>query len=112
MGLVGAEELVQLRRLDVRAGQHGVRLSAVVDLVLEQMREEARGRLVHDALAALDGDGQLELRFGERCTRVDQPTVERTDADFNMLGISFRGYIDFGVREQDYRGALKVKGES
>ncbi len=39
----------------------------------------------------------------------DRPTVERADADFNVLGIQFRGYIDFGVREQDWRGALKMK---
>lgn len=43
---------------------------------------------------------------------IDRPTVEKTDADFNMLGILFRGYIDFGVREQDFRGALKFKGEA
>lgn len=43
---------------------------------------------------------------------VDRPTVEKTDADFNTLGIQFRGYIDFGVREQDFRGALKFKGEA
>jgi len=43
---------------------------------------------------------------------VDRPTVEKTDADFNTLGIQFRGYIDFGVREQDYRGAIKMKGEA
>jgi len=40
---------------------------------------------------------------------VDRPTVEKTDADFNTLGIAFRGYIDFGVREQDFRGALKMR---
>jgi hypothetical protein len=38
----------------------------------------------------------------------ERPTVERADADFNILGIQFRGYIDFGVREQDWCGALKV----
>jgi hypothetical protein len=43
---------------------------------------------------------------------VDRPTVEKTDADFNTLGIQFRGYIDFGVREQDHRGAIKMKGEA
>ena len=43
---------------------------------------------------------------------VDRPTVEKTDADFNTLGIQFRGYIDFGVREQDYRAALLMKGEA
>ncbi len=43
---------------------------------------------------------------------VDRPTVEKTDADFNTLGVQFRGYIDFGVREQDFRGALRMKGEA
>lgn len=43
---------------------------------------------------------------------VDRPTVEKTDADFNTLGVQFRGYIDFGVREQDHRGALRMKGEA
>jgi len=51
----------------------------------------------------------LEVAF---LNGVDRPTVEKTDADFNTLGIQFRGYIDFGVREQDYRGALKLKGEA
>lgn len=41
---------------------------------------------------------------------VDQPTVESADADFNTLGIQFRGYIDFGAAQQDYRGVVKVTG--
>ena len=40
----------------------------------------------------------------------DRPTVERADADFNTLGIHFRGYVDFGVKEQDWRGTLKIEG--
>jgi len=40
----------------------------------------------------------LEVAF---LNGIDRPTVEKTDADFNTLGIQFRGYIDFGVREQD-----------
>ncbi|QDU33042.1 Mu-like prophage major head subunit gpT [Poriferisphaera corsica] len=51
----------------------------------------------------------LEVAF---LNGIDRPTVEKTDADFNTLGIQFRGFIDFGVREQDYRGALKMKGEA
>ena len=51
----------------------------------------------------------LEVAF---LNGIDRPTVEKTDADFNTLGIQFRGYIDFGVREQDYRGAMKMKGEA
>jgi len=50
----------------------------------------------------------LEVAF---LNGVDRPTVEKTDADFNTLGIQFRGYIDFGVREQDFRGAIRMKGE-
>ena len=41
---------------------------------------------------------------------VDRPTVERADADFSTLGVQFRGYIDFGVKEQDYRAAIKMAG--
>jgi hypothetical protein len=40
----------------------------------------------------------------------ENPTVEQAEADFNTLGIQFRGYIDFGVKEQDYRAAVKMKG--
>ena len=42
----------------------------------------------------------------------DTPTVERADADFNTLGVQFRGYIDFGTREQDKRASVKMKGQA
>ena len=40
------------------------------------------------------------------------PTVERVPAPANTLGLSWQGYIDFGVREQDTNCALKSKGEA
>lgn len=40
----------------------------------------------------------------------ESPTVESADADFNTLGIQMRGYFDFGVSKQDYRGGVKSKG--
>lgn len=40
------------------------------------------------------------------------PVVERVEAPPNMLGMGFRGYVDVGVREQDPRGAVKMKGEA
>lgn len=43
---------------------------------------------------------------------VENPTVESADADFNTLGIQVRGYHDFGVAKQDYRGGVKSKGAS
>jgi len=41
-----------------------------------------------------------------------EPVIERVEAPANMLGMGFRGYIDVGVKEQDPRGAVKVKGEA
>lgn len=40
------------------------------------------------------------------------PVIERVEAPPNMLGMGFRGYLDAGIREQDPRGAAKVKGEA
>jgi hypothetical protein len=38
------------------------------------------------------------------------PTVESADADFNTLGIQFRGYHDFGVDKAEYVSGVKSKG--
>lgn len=38
------------------------------------------------------------------------PTVESAEADFNVLGIQMRGYHDFGVSKQDYRGGVAMNG--
>lgn len=39
------------------------------------------------------------------------PTVELGETNFNTLGMSFRVYFDFGVREQDHRGIVFNKGK-
>ena len=38
------------------------------------------------------------------------PTVESTDADFDVLGIMFRGYHDFGCDKGEYLAGIKSKG--
>lgn len=38
------------------------------------------------------------------------PTVESADADFNTLGVQFRGYHDFGVDMAEYLSGVKSKG--
>jgi len=40
------------------------------------------------------------------------PTIESGESDFNVLGMQWRGYFDFGVAMQDFRAAVKVKGEA
>jgi hypothetical protein len=42
----------------------------------------------------------------------EAPTIETADADFNVLGVQMRGFHDFGVSLQDYRGGIKAKGEA
>lgn len=39
------------------------------------------------------------------------PTVETGETNFNTLGMGFRVYFDFGVREQDHRGMIFFKGK-
>jgi len=41
----------------------------------------------------------------------ESPTIETAEADFNVLGVEMRGYHDFGVALQDFRGGVKSKGE-
>lgn len=38
------------------------------------------------------------------------PTVESTDADFDTLGVLFRGYHDFGCDKSEYLAGIKSKG--
>lgn len=40
------------------------------------------------------------------------PTIERGETDFDTLGVNFRVYYDLGVREQDWRGVIKMLGEA
>jgi len=38
------------------------------------------------------------------------PTVESAEAAFNILGIEFRGYHDFGCAKKEWRGGVKSTG--
>ncbi len=43
---------------------------------------------------------------------VQTPTVEAAEADFNKLGMQFRGYFDFGVDLAEPLAGIKSKGEA
>jgi hypothetical protein len=36
--------------------------------------------------------------------------VESADADFNTLGVQFRGFYDLGVKKQEYRAGVRSAG--
>jgi hypothetical protein len=40
------------------------------------------------------------------------PTVESADADFDVLGLQFRGYHDFGSSQSEYMAGVKSKGQA
>jgi signal peptide peptidase SppA len=40
----------------------------------------------------------------------ETPTVESADADFDTLGVQFRGYHDFGCDQAEYLAGVKSKG--
>lgn len=42
----------------------------------------------------------------------EEPIIEQAQADFDNLGVSFRGYHDFGVALQEYRAGVMSKGTS
>src|SRR5438046_7274055 len=75
MRFVRAEELVQLRRLDRCAREHCMRLSAMMDLMLEQMREQARSRFGLNAGATHHRHWPIEIVLGEPRARGDQPSI-------------------------------------
>jgi len=37
------------------------------------------------------------------------PTIESADADFNTLGVQFRGYHDFGCAMTEYRASVEAQ---
>jgi len=41
---------------------------------------------------------------------VQAPTIESANADFNTLGVQFRGYFDFGVNQKEWRASIKSTG--
>jgi len=43
---------------------------------------------------------------------VQTPTVDVAEADFNQLGVQFRGYHDFGVDLAEWLAGIKAKGEA
>lgn len=61
----------------------------------------------HYLLASPDDMPVIEVVF---LNGQDTPFIETSNADFDTLGVQLRGYHDFGVRLQEYRGGVKSAG--
>ncbi|MGH8623446.1 MAG: Mu-like prophage major head subunit gpT family protein, partial [Burkholderiales bacterium] len=58
----------------------------------------------------LAAPGQLSVIEGVFLNGVETPTVETADFDWNTLGTSMRGYIDFGFALMEFRGGVRSTG--
>ena len=89
------KELVELRRWDGGAGEHGVRLAAVVDLVLEEVGEEASIRSGTSPCAPRSiTTHPVEVVGREAVAEGDQPAVGR-----GLRGAQRRGSAKSGQTE-------------
>lgn len=107
-----AEMLVKSTDLEGATAQsatynpHRGALKVVVSPFLSDSSRTGNSSTAYYLLADPNRIPAFEIAF---LNGVDKPVVQRTDL-FNVLGVSYRGFIHFGVKEQEYRGALKVTG--
>jgi hypothetical protein len=62
------------------------------------------------AFYMLASPGQISTIEGVFLNGVETPVVETADFDWNTLGTSMRGYLDFGFAMQEYRGGVRSTG--
>src|SRR2546423_6748783 len=77
-GFGGREELVELRRPDPRIAEHGMRLATVMDLVLEEVQQEAVSPLALHPRAAMHVDDSFGAVLIQGSAPGDQPAVNRS----------------------------------
>src|SRR6185312_6878227 len=71
------KKLIELRRLNMSAGEHGVRLPAVMDLVLEEMGENAVDALLQLSFdTAIGDDFPRQIGVGEAVAKANETPVD------------------------------------
>src|SRR5579872_808512 len=100
------EKFVELRRLDTGAAQHGVSLAAVMNVVLEQMHQQAVAALLLHPRAAMDANDLLrEVVLAQPVAEGDQAVVDRALRPRQLGHGAARLFIGPGGRTQ--RAALQ-----
>lgn len=74
--IVTDDEFIQLRRPDAGAGQHGMHLSAMVSLVLEEMAQDVVAAVLLDAAVTVNIDRQPEVLRSQAVTECEQSAVD------------------------------------
>jgi hypothetical protein len=105
-----AEALYVARNLNaVKASDANIHANKYRVIVASELSDSAYGGGYSPTAWYLFGDTRkpvvTSFLNGQR-----SPTVESADADFNTLGIQFRGYHDFGCSQSEYLAGIKSKG--
>lgn len=79
-------------------------------VVVWQLSDSAYTNYSTTAWYLLNSPGYLAPISVSFLNGAESPTVESAEADFNTLGVQFRGYHDFGCDQAEYLAGIKSKG--
>ena len=93
MAIVIQKELIQLRWRHRGGREHGMGLSAVVDLVLEEVQEQMVQPFHHDARAALGGHTAGRVGRIQTIAEGDEAGILRGHGEGRLLGVGKGGAV-------------------
>jgi phage major head subunit gpT-like protein len=107
-----ADQLYTARNsTNVKAGDANTHAGKYQPIVANQLSDEAFGGGYSATAWYLLGDKSMGSPVVVSFLNGQEtPTVESADADFNTLGVQFRGFHDFGCDQGEFLGAVKSKG--
>lgn len=106
-----SEQLYQARNLTaVKASDTNIYAGKYRPVVAWQLEDSDYTGYSTTAWYLLSSPSYLPTMIVSFLNGQETPTVESADADFDTLGIQFRGYHDFGCDLAEYLGGIKSKG--
>jgi phage major head subunit gpT-like protein len=106
-----AEQLYQARNLTaVKASDANIYAGKYKPVIAWQLEDSDYTGYSTTAWYLLASPSYLPTMVVSFLNGQETPTVESADADFDTLGIQFRGYHDFGCDQAEYLGGVKSKG--
>lgn len=106
-----SEQLYQARNLTaVKASDTNIYAGKYRPVVAWQLEDSDYTGYSTTAWYLLSSPSYLPTMVVSFLNGQETPTVESADADFDQLGVQFRGYHDFGCDQAEYLGGVKSKG--